>query len=202
MANNFYPQHLTEAIIQNSLDKHFQTIPVKDENVVKFFFQLHNLSRFKQDTKTLKNIFQHHIKAKAPYQQATINTYFKPRKLETQFSTRRTETRQSVCELSNVVYSFNCSEDGCNASYVGYTTNKLSTRIKQHRYRPSNIYDHFTLEHDKLPPKFDQLKDSFRVLYKSYDTISVKLAEAILIKTERPYINVKYSNMSNFVKLI
>ena len=57
------------------------------------------------------------------------------------------------------------------------------------------------LEHDWLPPTFDQLDESFRVLFKIYDTISVKLAEAILIKTERPNINVKYSNMDNFVKL-
>ena len=112
-------QHLTEAIIRNSSDKHFQTILVKDENIVMLFFQLYSLSRFKQDTKTLKTIFQRHIRAKARYQQATINFYFKPMKLKTQFSTRKTETRQSVWELSNVVYSFNCSEDGCNASYVG-----------------------------------------------------------------------------------
>ena len=79
MVNKFYPHNLTEEIIQNSLDKHFHTNFVKDDNVGKIFFQLHNLSRFKQDTKPLKNIFQHHIRAKTPYQKATINTYFKPR---------------------------------------------------------------------------------------------------------------------------
>ena len=129
MANNFYPQHLTEDIIRNNIVKHFQTNPVRDDNV-EFFFQLHNLSRFKQDTKTLKNILQHHIKTKALHQQATINTYSKPWKLETHFSTRRTEVRQSVCELFNVVYSFNCSEDGCNASYFGLDIPRINTKLR------------------------------------------------------------------------
>ena len=57
------------------------------------------------------------------------------------------------------------------------------------------------LELDKLTPKFDQLKQSFLVFYKSHETISVKLGAAILIETERPNLNVRYSNMCNFLKL-
>ena len=76
----------------------------------------------------MKNIFQHHIRAKPPYQQAIINPFYKPKKLKVQFSNRKTEVGQSVCELSNMVYSFNCSENSCIASYVGYAVDSAKKR--------------------------------------------------------------------------
>ena len=72
--------------------------------------------------------------------------------MASQFSTRCGGGDYSAVDRPNVVYSFNCSEEGCNASYYGYTTNELSTRIKQHRRSQSSIYKHFSMDHDKIPP--------------------------------------------------
>ena len=83
---------------------------------------------------------QQHLKAMPPYKKVAVKTYMKPDMMSSQFSTRRGGGAYSAVDRSNVVYSFNCSEEGCNASYYGYTTNKLSTRIKQHPYSQSSIY--------------------------------------------------------------
>ena len=120
---------------------------------------------------------------------------------ESQFSTRRAGATLSVCEQSNVVYSFKCSEDSFNASYVGYSTNELSTRIKQHRYSQSSIYKHYVTDHDESPTKYDVLKDCFSIIYKIQDTTSVKIAEAVMIKNLCPLINVEYSDTTNLLKL-
>ena len=69
---------------------------------------------------------------------------------------------------------------GITAYYYGYTTIKLSTRIKKHRYSQSSIYKHFTIYHDKIPPTYDILKDMFKVIYQRPDTRNVQIAEAIL----------------------
>ena len=202
MANNQYPQHLTEKIIKDRLDKYFEESQPEESNTVQLFYKLGNLSTFTQDTNALKNIVQQHVKATPPRNKVAIKTYMKPNKMASQFSTRRSGGDFSAMDRSNVVYSFNCSEEGCNASYCGYTTNKLSIRIKQHRYAQSSIYKHFTMDHDKIPPTYDSLKDMFKVVYQSPDTRNVKIAEAILIKTERPIINIKYSELIDFLKLV
>ena len=72
---------------------------------------------------------------------------------------------QYLCEICDVIYSFTCSEDSCNSFYVGYTLNNLL--VQQHRDSSSSLYKIFALEHNKLQSKYDQLKESFRVLYKS-----------------------------------
>ena len=57
------------------------------------------------------------------------------------------------------------------------------------------------MDHDKVPPTYDSLKDIFKVVYQSPDTRNLKIAEAISIKTERPIINIKYIELLDFLKL-
>ena len=42
MTNNLYPQHMTENIIKNRLDNHFQTIKQSDIKPVEFYIRLFN----------------------------------------------------------------------------------------------------------------------------------------------------------------
>ena len=66
----------------------------------------------------------------------------------------------------------------------------------------SNICKHFENDHqisDILP--VDQLIPHFAVVYSSTESIKIKIAEALLIKKERPYINVKYDNSYNLLNL-
>lgn len=93
-----------------------------------------------------------------------------------------------------VVYQFTCPEDGCQASYVGYTTNTLLTRSTQHRSSPSKIFEHFLSDHDKLPPK--NLNLSFKVIYKNNNLRELKIGEAIVIKMKKPNINIIYNEIS------
>ena len=75
------------------------------------------------------------------------------------------------------------------------------TFLEQHHYSQSSIYKHFTIDHDKISPTYDSLKDMFKDIYQSPDTRNVKIAKAILIKTERHIINIKFSELIDFLKL-
>lgn len=94
---------------------------------------------------------------------------------------------------SNVIYSFKCPEDSCNASYIGYTTNNILIRATQHRQQQSKIFEHFIATHDKRPPK--DISNNFKVIYNNTNTKELKIAEAILIKTLKPCINIVYNEI-------
>ena len=93
-----------------------------------------------------------------------------------------------------VVYKFNCVEDCCNASYIGYTMCSLATRAKQHRYKQSAIFEHYNIEHNSKP--LVDILDGFSVLYKNNDYRSNQIAESLLIKSHKPYINIKYNEFA------
>ena len=67
MANNLYPQHMTENIVKNCLNSHFQTNEESDMNTVEIHYEIGNISKFKQDTKSLKDFVKRHLKATSPH---------------------------------------------------------------------------------------------------------------------------------------
>ena len=96
-----------------------------------------------------------------------------------------TRNKREDSERVKVVYQFTCSEGRCNAAYLGYTTNTLSTRCKQHRYSESSIREHFQHDHSMFPPPFESLIKNFTILHLYRRTIDLKLAEAIEIKKKQ-----------------
>ena len=199
-ANNNYPQNLTEKIIQNELQKYHcntnNTLDTTDN--LQCFVRLYDLSNFKHDTKIIRNLINNHVKPINDHN-IKITTYFKPYKLGSCFSTRTIRNTESRV---NVVYQFSCPQAGCNASYIGYTTNKLSTRCSQHRYSPSSIQSHYSHDHQMLqPPKTLDFITNFKILHSYNELISLKIAESISIKQNNPYINIKYNESFSILKL-
>ena len=199
MANNGYPQSLTDKIIQRKLGSNQTITPSQsDADSVKFYVELFNLSKFEADRKKLNSIVSAHVKPLTQQGRVIVVPYYKPNKLSSQFSTR---VREEGIHRSNVVYRFICGEDACNASYIGYTAQKLVNRAKQHRYKSSSICKHFMIDHDKLPPPISGFVECFEVLYSSGCVRNLKIVEAINIKSEKPEINVKYNELFDFLHL-
>ena len=158
-----------------------------------------NLSTLKNDHKSLQSILDRYVAPKQPSDILNVNTYYKPRKISSFFSHR---PRKQPHERSHVVYQFNCPQDSCNAAYIGYTTNSLRTRSMQRRYSSSSIHSHFRIDHQTSPPKLDDnWRNSFTIVHSYNNKIDLLIAEALTIKSVLPYINCKYNEMSNFLKL-
>ena len=128
----------------------------------------------------------------------SIVTYYRPNKISYQFSTR---VRAESSDRTNVVYNFTCGENACNASYIGYTSQTLVNRIKQHKYKSSSICKHYMYDHDTMPPKLPEFNNCFKIIYSSEHVINLKIVEAILIKSEKPIINVKFNELYDFLQL-
>ena len=157
-----------------------------------------NMSSFNTDTNTLKTLCKNHVKTKENIS-LKISTYYKPQKLSSCFPIRPAKPTNL---RSNVVYQFQCPEDNCQASYIGYTTNSLMTRCKQHRYCPSNIKSHYFFDHQNSPvPATDLLINLLKIIFSSNKVIDLKIAESLAIKNNRPIINVNYNEGNNILNL-
>ena len=99
------------------------------------------------------------------------------------------------------MYQYNCSENVCNSFYVGYSTQTLKKRISQHRYKSSSIWKHLKYDHDINVPNFDDFAQCFDIVFSSSCSRNLKIAEAILIKTQKPHINVKYNELYDILQL-
>ena len=201
LANNSYPQSLVDSIIHrkmHELNSQANMDVQQNDNKIKFFVQLFNLSGFKSDRRRLKNIVLDHVKPVLPDSSISLLTYFKPNKLSAQFSTR---SRAENIDRVNVVYKFDCYVDGCNSSYIGYTTQTLKNRIAQHRYNSSSIWKHMHYDHSVEIPNFDDFAQCFNIVFSSSSVISLKIVEAILIKSDKPPINVKFNELYDFLQL-
>ena len=86
-------------------------------------------------------------------------------------------------------------------NYVGYTAQTLRKRISQHRYKSSSIWKHLKYDHDMNIPTFDEFADCFEIVFSSACCLNLKIAEAILIKTKKPHINVKFNELYDFLQL-
>ena len=57
-------------------------------------------------------------------------------------------------------------------------------------------------DHDKVPPQsFDEFSKSFTIIFSSENIRTVKIVEAIKIKSEKPVINVKFNELYDFLQL-
>ena len=52
-----------------------------------------------------------------------------------------------------------------------------------------------------IPPPFDNFKPNFSIEYSDTNPTKLRIAEAIFIKTANPFINVKYNELLDFLKL-
>ena len=198
LANNSYPQSITENIIKNIVNKYITpTDPVSEGDSTQVFVRIHSLPNFTRNSVTLRKILHEHVKPSGQNRTIKPLFYFKPRKLLSFFSTRPIK---STSQQSRVVYQFTCSEGSCNATYLGYTTCTISNRARNHRYN-SSIRKHYETDHDCMPPPHDTFVNQFSILEKYRSRTELRIAEALLIKQFNPIINVKFNEMSNFFNL-
>ena len=193
---------MTEKIIGKAVSQYVNqpTSPIVDSNdeIINFLVKLIIPSTFRDDEKVLRTIIDQYVKTTSENSSIKLKAYYQPYKLSSSFSNRPTKP---PADRSHVVYTFNCSEPGCNASYIGYTAQRLITRAKQHRYSSSSIHSHFEQDHSISPPPIDSFINSFSIIYSSNNVISLKIVEAINIKQINPIVNVKYNENRSFLLL-
>ena len=200
LVNNDYPLYIVDSIIKTQLDNKINPKEAQEDvcKQVKFYVNLDNLTSFKNDRRCLNMILKEHVKPIDADTTVRLCGYFKPFKMESCFSTR---SKPDTLKTARCVYQYDCYEDSCRATYVGYTSCLLEVRAKQHRREASAICKHLRLDHNVPMLPINSFLSNFKVLHKCNDIIRLRLAEAILIRRLNPLLNIKYNEMSNFLNL-
>ena len=160
--------------------------------------RLTQLETFNKDKHQLKSIIKEHVKSTDNAKTIQLHALVEPIKLLSQFNTR---PKKDTLQQSHVVYRYKCLEDGCNTTYIGYTTCTLATRATQHKYKTSSIYKHSHESHSKNPNQISDFSSNFEIIYKINEKLGLQIAEAIAIKQENPAINIKYNELSNYFNI-
>ena len=167
--DNDYPLYLVDSIIKNILDYHVEGHPAESEtDNVKLHVNLDNPASFNKDRKTLYQTVKEHVKSCNLSKKIKLCGYYQPLRLSSMFSTRR---KPSEGETTRCVYQYNCYEEGCQASYVGFTSCRLNRRTRGHRHEKSVIYKHFYAEN--LAPMYPipNFESNFKNFFKRYHDI-------------------------------
>ena len=98
----------------------------------------------------------------------------------------------SINQKKDLVYHWECKEDGCNWSYIGEMSRALSERVKEHTMSTTSaILKHCKDFHDTLPSILD-----FNIIDKDPSQITREAKEAIHIRRLDPNLNRNIGKMS------
>lgn len=199
LVNNNFPQHIIDNIINNTVMKlkKKKSDDQLQQSPLQYYFNTVNLQNFRRDRGQLGAIIRKYVSSSGELK-PTVSNYYKPTRLSSQFSLRPSK---APLNSNSVVYNFSCPKPSCQAEYVGYTTNMLKTRATQHKYKPSKIHQHFVDSHDTLPKIENDFLSNFKILYRTCNRRNLFLAEALLIRKCKPYINVRYNELNNVLNI-
>ena len=100
----------------------------------------------------------------------------------------------------HVVYQYLCTQAGCNSvKYIGYTTCHLAKRFYSH-VQLGSINNHNKNVHNKKPFTKELLKDT-SILYRGKEKNDLTIAEALLIKTHKPSLNLQEQGFTRILSI-
>jgi hypothetical protein len=201
LTNNNFPTVVIDKTINNFLKTKFKTQrpeTKQDKENLQLYFEGQMTSSYLHQEKVLKAIIKKWVK---PNENTTLKTtiFYKNRKLK-QLLIKNSSTKSNLLkDQSNVVYSYQCNA-GCNANkYIGYTTNTLETRMKQHSYSGA-IRKHHEDEHN-VRIKYGEIITNTSILQRSSSRNDLLIMEALLIKERRPIINLKDEGRTRILRI-
>jgi hypothetical protein len=191
LINSNYPISVIEKVMNKTIESLFTGTHTNQKENVNIYYRTFRPIDWEKDKYFLSRVIKQHVLPKEKGKEVKLVLYYKPKKLGNLLHTKVDVAEE---EKHGLVYSFNCPEVGCNASYIGYTTNKLLDRISQHKAKLSNIFQHYNKSHRKTPG--DDMAKSFKILFMDTDDRNLRMAEALYIKELKPAINKQFNNLA------
>lgn len=145
----------------------------------------------------MQKIIHRNVTAVDSTKRVTLRVYYQNKKLKSLFV--KNNSRPSKANNS-VVYQYNCPEDGCNAiSYIGYTTCTVAQRFYAHA-QTGSIRLHNKNSHASKPLT-RKLLESTSVIYRGRNKQELTIAESLLIKENKPALNIQDEEFSRVLAI-
>lgn len=146
---------------------------------------MHN--NYKQDEAALRNIISNHVTTTDPEAKIDLIIYYKNKKTAELLMKNSPKVDRDPLKKNGVVYQIICPENGCNHSYVGMTTTRLSKRLSVHLLE-GNFHQHYSTQHGNL--QRNTLLQSVNIIDTEQDRRRLRLKEALHIMRLKPSLNV------------
>lgn len=185
LQKNGFPGHIIDKNIKMSLNHKIENEqPTKEGETTSRYFKLPYIGSFSaQAENKIKLLIRRFCKTGTKITLAFIST-----KISSYFNIKD----RRLSELaSSVVYKFVCN--GCNSSYVGFTTRHLNERIQEHLgglkvSEKSHVFLHLKKCKSKCSER------SFTIIDRANTEFALKQKESMWIKYLRPQLNVQKKN--------
>ena len=145
-------------------------------------------SSYQTDEKILTNIIKKNIRCRENTD-IKLHIYYQTAKTRHLVMTNN-PTKTGWLKSTNVVYQFDCPNEGCrlrNIHYVGYTLTTLSRRLTMH-LQEGAPKDHFHQTHNTKITR-NILVDNTKIIHRNNDPTKVEIAEALIIQEHTPPLN-------------
>ena len=98
-------------------------------NEIKLFYRNFMHSNYKQDEAAIRNIISNNVSATDPDSAIHLIIYYKNKRTSQLIMKNSPRMDSDPLKKHGVVYHIICPEKGCNHSYIGMTTTRLSKRL-------------------------------------------------------------------------
>lgn len=190
LVNNNFPMRLIDNTVKNFLNNKFsETKNSNNLDKINIYFRNQMTSDYRIREERIKAIIKKNVQPMDSRNKICLNVYYKNLKLKEIIIKNNCQTKSQE-ETNNVVYQYTCPNVGCstvNNSYIGYTTNMLKTRLRQHSYNGS-IKLHQSEVH-KTKITYTEIISNTKILHKNTNKTNLLLLEALTIKNNAPQLN-------------
>ena len=149
----------------------------------------------KIEEKELNKIVHRDIRHHDESKKVELRIYYNNRKVKSLFIKNN---NNKPVEDYNVVYQFNCDKVPCNEAqtcYIGHTTTTIKERTKH-----SSIKKHYKETHN-CNITGSQILPNIKILDKLSGEADLMILEALLIKQQRPMINMQAEDFNRVLKI-
>jgi hypothetical protein len=198
LVNNGFPIQLVDQniskFLQSKLNPINKCVEPKD---ITLMYRNQFTSTFKHDEQNLKRVISKNVTTVDPAKKVQLLIYYQNRKLKSLLI--RNKLHKSNAD-ARVVYQYECNEVGCHSNkYIGYTTCSLAKRFYMH-VQSGAIRFHNKNAHN-VKPLTRQLLQCTKVIYRGQSKNDLTIAEALLIKKERPTLNLQDEGLMRVLKI-
>ena len=201
LTNNNFPMNVIDESINKFLNKIFEKEKIEaNKNVIKLYFRNQMCLNYKTEEKKLHSLIDNHVKPVNTNYKINLFIYYKNLKLQNLFI-RNKRSSLEVSGQHHVVYSFKCTEQGCNSlqNYIGYTTCTVGERFGMHA-QTGSIKRHLNEKHNIRLNK-NEMICNVEILGKNNNFGYLRMLEAILIKDHKPNLNSQDEGCDKLLKI-
>jgi hypothetical protein len=205
LVNNGFSNRTVDTEISNyrSRENRTNNEAISNGTPTTVFYQNQMNRGYKVDERVLQSIIHDNVKSTTDNENIKLLIYYKNKKIKNLVMNNNPCKKTGLLQETNVVYKFSCNKEGCrllqNMNYIGLTSTTLSRRLTCH-LQSGGPKNHMREAHNETITRAT-LEACTSIVMRCPDPSRLTIAEALIIKSESPAINLQTTGFVRTLKL-